>query len=94
MRTERVVVCRNCGRQNPADFMFCGGCGQHLPEEPPPADVEAPAARSDEQVSSSVVSGPSFLGLESPAPSNDEVSYLLDDQSGRDPYARSSLFWY
>src|SRR5882672_736281 len=69
--------CPECGHENDSKFRFCGMCGVGLRL----AESEPPARRD----SSSIVSGPSFLGLAS-EPSPGDPRYLLEDDepsSGR-----------
>jgi len=79
------VRCTRCGNENPEQNRFCGMCGGSLlsasasqPAEPQPVSVVAasevvaePAPDSPRSAveNRSAISGPSFLGLNEPAPS-------------------------
>ncbi len=73
--------CPRCGNENPGTNRFCGMCGATLLAEPAPAPAPIPVAAPPPRVEARVpepraeeeepvISGPSFLGLNQPAPSS------------------------
>jgi hypothetical protein len=68
------MQCARCGASNPADYRFCGSCGNVLQRRP----VTIADEKRVYSHQSAPVSGPSFLGL-SGTPDEDQLSYLLED---------------
>lgn len=75
-----MLRCPHCGKENPAEYRFCGMCGKPVspPASTPPTvnGVKAPVERR-EQEENVPLTGPSFLGL---GHSSDQVGYLLEDE--------------
>ena len=85
--------CPRCGNENLATNRFCGSCGASLVSEVAPAGVRGEAASPPTGVRKAVtptsgepasITGPSFLGLNAPAPSRpgSSASLLRDAHHG------------
>ena len=85
--------CPRCGNENPAGNRFCGMCGAtllaptpappqpaHQPPRSAPATTPAPVAAPVEDEPPSIA-GPSFLGLNDPAPERKRASFETNPSS-------------
>lgn len=80
--------CSICGSSVPADFKFCGHCGQHMPaaSPPPAAPPTAPPPQAQQSFGGSRNAGIQFVVLRGPLPEGS----TFDLRDGRNVVGRNA----